>query len=130
MKNKNRFLGQVALETPMWSDKKRPFFGLPLSFTRYSLYPDRITIDRGFIFCHHDELRLYRIRDLKMNRGPFQRLFGLGDVVLMTSDISTPRIVLRDILQPQDVFRTISCLAEEERQRIGVNVIESYPTDY
>lgn len=130
MKNKNKFLDHIAPESPMWSDKKRPFFGQPLSFTRYSLYPDRLIIERGFVFRHHDELRLYRVRDLKMNCGPFQRLFGLGDVVLMTSDASTPRIILRDILQPQDVFRTISYLVEEERLRVGVNVIESYPNDY
>lgn len=87
-------------------------------------------IERGFLFRHQDEIRLYRIRDLKLNQGPFQRWFGVGDVVLMTSDVSTPRFILRDILQPQDVFRTISDLAEYERMRVGVNVIESYPHDW
>ena len=61
MKSKNKPLEHVAEETPLWSDKKRPFFGLPLSFTRYTLYPDRIIIERGFLFRHHDEIRLYRI---------------------------------------------------------------------
>lgn len=130
MQNRNRPLDRVVLEEPMWSDKKRPFFGLPLSFTRYSLYPDRLIIERGFLFRHHDEIRLYRIRDLKMNQGPFQRWFGVGDVVLMSSDMTTPRFVLRDILQPQDVFRTISDLAEYERRRVGVGVIESFPHEW
>lgn len=130
MQNRNRPLDRVVLEEPMWSDKKRPFFGLPLSFTRYSLYPDRLIIERGFLFRHHDEIRLYRIRDLKMNQGPFQRWFGVGDVVLMSSDMTTPRFALRDILQPQDVFRTISDLAEYERRRVGVGVIESFPHEW
>lgn len=130
MQNRNRPLDRVVLEEPMWSDKKRPFFGLPLSFTRYSLYPDRLIIERGFLFRHHDEIRLYRVRDLKMNQGPFQRWFGVGDVVLMSSDMTTPRFVLRDILQPQDVFRTISDLAEYERRRVGVGVIESFPHEW
>lgn len=130
MQNRNRPLDRVVLEEPMWSDKKRPFFGIPLSFTRYSLYPDRLIIERGFLFRHHDEIRLYRVRDLKMNQGPFQRWFGVGDVVLMSSDMTTPRFVLRDILQPQDVFRTISDLAEYERRRVGVGVIESFPHEW
>lgn len=130
MQNRNRPLDRVVLEEPMWSDKKRPFFGMPLSFTRYSLYPDRLIIERGFLFRHHDEIRLYRVRDLKMNQGPFQRWFGVGDVVLMSSDMTTPRFVLRDILQPQDVFRTISDLAEYERRRVGVGVIESFPHEW
>lgn len=130
MQNRNRSLDHVVLEEPMWSDKKRPFFGLPWSFTRYSLYPDRLVIERGFLFRHHDEIRLYRVRDLKMNQGPFQRWFGVGDVVLMSSDMTTPRFVLRDILQPQDVFRTISDLAEYERRRVGVGVIESFPHEW
>lgn len=130
MQNRNRPLDRVVLEEPMWSDKKRPFFGIPLSFTRYSLYPDRLIIERGFLFRHHDEIRLYRVRDLKMNQGPFQRWFGVGDVVLMSSDMTTPRFVLRDILQPQDVFRTISDLAEYERRRVGVVVIESFPHEW
>lgn len=130
MRNRNRPLEHIAEETPLWSDKKRPFFGLPLSFTRYTLYPDRIIIERGFLFRHHDEIRLYRVRDLKMNRGPFQQWFGIGGVVLMTGDVSSPRFTLRDILQPEDVFRTISDLAESERRRVGVGVIESFPHEW
>lgn len=82
------------------------------------------------MFRHHDEIRLYRVRDLKMNQGPFQQWFGVGDVVLMTGDVSSPRFILRDILQPQDVFRTISDLAESERRRVGVGVIESFPHEW
>lgn len=125
--NRNKPLNHIPEEQPLWSDKKRPFFGLPLSFTRYTLYTDRLIIESGLLFRRHDEIRLYRVRDLKMNQGPLQQWFGVGNVILMSSDVSSPRFILSGILQPYDVFRTISDLAESERRRVGVGVIESFP---
>ena len=33
----------------LWSDRKRPFLGLPLSFTVYSLTREKLTIRTGFL---------------------------------------------------------------------------------
>ena len=33
----------------VWSDKKRPFLGLPISFTKYSLSEDKLYIETGFL---------------------------------------------------------------------------------
>ena len=36
----------------LWTDKKRPFFGLPLSFTRYTLTKDKLIITVQFLYLH------------------------------------------------------------------------------
>ena len=33
----------------VWKDRKRIIFGLPWTFTRYSLTQDKLVIDTGFI---------------------------------------------------------------------------------
>ena len=50
----------------IWQDKKRPFFGLPLSFTTYTLYKDRLYTTVKFLSVHEDEVRLYRIFDITL----------------------------------------------------------------
>ena len=57
----------------IWSDRKRTLFGLPLSFTKYRLTEDRLFIEKGFLSKNEDEVRLYRILDLSLNRSLGQR---------------------------------------------------------
>jgi len=118
-------LALPADRDPVWSDKKRPFFGMPLSFTSYTLYDDLLVIDRGILFRRRDEIRLYRVIDLKMICGPIQRFFGVGNVVLLTGDAATPRFVLQDVLQPERLLRKLSDLTETERKKARVGVLES-----
>ncbi len=47
--------------TPIWSDRKRIFCGLPWTFTTYTLTSDRLFIETGMLGKHEDEVRLYRI---------------------------------------------------------------------
>lgn len=61
----------------IWWDRKRTIFGLPLSFTIYTLTRKKLLIDTGFLNKKQEEVRLYRIEDVKVNRKLFQRLFGV-----------------------------------------------------
>ena len=45
----------------LWNDRKRTLFGLPLSFTKYSLTEDKLIIERGIFNRIEEEIRLYRI---------------------------------------------------------------------
>lgn len=125
---KNKLVVPVVEETSeiLWRDKKRPFFGLPLSFTTYSLYTDRLMIEKGILFRQEDEIRLYRVMDLKMNQNIFQRLFGVGSLIVFSADTSSPRSLLKHILHPRDVFRLISNRAENERTRVQARILETF----
>ena len=56
----------ITIES-LWKDRKR-YFGLPLSFTRYSLSEDRLFISEGFLNIKDDEILLYRVRDIDTRR--------------------------------------------------------------
>ena len=99
----------------LWQDKKRPFFGLPLSFTKYTLWTDKLVIDVGFFVRRQNEVRLYRIVDFSVRQNLIQRMFGIGDIVVSSSDNSEADFVIREVKKPYEVKDKISDRVEKER---------------
>jgi len=98
----------------LWKDRKR-YFGLPLSFTRYCLSEDRLFISEGFLSIKDDEILLYRVRDIDTHRSLWQRLFGVGTVVVASSDKTMPNLVLKNIKDPIFVKELIHKQVEETK---------------
>ena len=96
----------------LWKDRKR-YFGMPLSFTRYSLSEDRLFISEGFLTIRDDEVLLYRVRDIDTRRSLWQRLFGVGTVTVLSSDKTMPTLVLKNIKDPMMVKELIHKQVEE-----------------
>ena len=112
----------------LWKDRKR-YFGLPLSFTRYKLSDDRLFVSVGFLNIKDDEILLYRVRDIDTSRSLWQRLFGVGTVVVMSSDKSMPNLVLKNIKDPVAIKELIHEQVEEMKIRRRVRVGEIMTTD-
>jgi len=98
----------------LWHDRKR-YFGLPLSFTRYSLSDDRLFTSVGFLNIKDDEILLYRVRDIDTSRSLWQRIFGVGTVTVMSSDKTMPTLVLKNIKDPVFVKELIHKQVEETK---------------
>lgn len=98
----------------LWKDRKR-YFGLPLSFTRYALSEDRLFTSVGFLNIRDDEILLYRVRDIDTSRSLWQRLFGVGTVVVASSDKTMPNLVLKNIKDPVLVKELIHKQVEETK---------------
>lgn len=99
----------------VWQDKKRTLFGLPLSFTTYRLTEDRFFIERGFFSKKEDEVRLYRIMDVSLNRSFGQRLFGLGTIHCCSADKSLGDFDILSIKNSREVKEMLSEMVEKER---------------
>ena len=99
----------------IWKDRKRPIFGLPLSFTSYSLSDERLFVKRGFLNLTEDEIRLYRIRDLKLTKSIWQRIFGVGSIQVFSSDKSLGTFVIESVKNPDEVKERLSNLVEAQR---------------
>ena len=112
----------------IWKDRKR-YFGMPISFTRYALSEDRLFVSVGFLNIKDDEILLYRVRDIDTSRNLWQRLFGVGTVVVMSSDKSMPNLVLKNIKAPVGVKEIIHEQVEEMKIRRRVRVGEIMTTD-
>ena len=90
MSRKNASLSYI------WKDRRR-VCGLPLSFTRYRMSEDRLFLIKGFWNLHMDEVLLYRVRDISLTRSFGQRLFGVGTVIVYSSDKTMPEFQLKNI---------------------------------
>lgn len=106
----------------IWKDRKR-FWGMPFSFTRYSMSEDRLFLSVGFWNIRDEELLLYRVRDISCRRNFWQRICRVGTLTITSSDKTTPTLVLKNIKKPLVVKEKIHNQVEEmkrlRRVRIG-----------
>ena len=103
----------------LWTDKKR-FMGMPISFTRYSVDEERMYLKSGFFKTELDEILLYRVLDVKTKRNLWQKIFGVGTVVLYSADQSNRVLELKNVKKPYDVHHFISELVEKRRRERGI----------
>lgn len=107
----------------IWKDRKR-YLGMPLSFTRYALSEDRLFLSVGWLSIRDDELLLYRVRDISVQRTLWQRLLGVGTLTVTSSDKTTPTLQLKNIKQPMTVKEILHTQVEEMKLRRRVRIGE------
>lgn len=116
----------------LWSDRRRRL-GLPLSFTRYSLSEDRLFLETGLLSTHCEEILLYRVRDLSMKISLGQRIFGVGTVIVQSSDKSCPVLELRNIKHPREtkeiIHQAVEQMKLQRRMRVGEVMGDDYHHD-
>ncbi|MCR5213715.1 MAG: PH domain-containing protein [Eubacterium sp.] len=101
----------------LFKQRKRNWCGLPWSFTVYSFDAERIFIKSGVFSIREDEIRLYRVLDLSLKRSFMQRIFGLGTIVVDSSDKTMKCFEIKNIKNSKETKEQLSQLVEEERQR-------------
>lgn len=113
----------------LWTDKKRPFFGLPLSFTRYTLTKDKLIITVQFLYLHEEEIRLYRIMDVTLKQSLLQRLFGVGTIHCCSVDVSSPEFDISSVKMPRKVRDILSEAVDTQRKERNVTSSEFIKMD-
>lgn len=99
----------------LWSDRKRTLFGLPLSFTKYSMSEERLFIEKGFLNKNEDEVRLYRIMDVSLTRSFGQRIFGVGTIHCCSADKTLGDFDILSVKKPKEVKELLSEKIEAQR---------------
>ncbi len=114
-----------AQDEILWKDRKR-YLGLPISFTRYIVDTNRFISKIGLFNTNTNEVLLYRILDIKLNRTFGQKIFGVGTLTLFTADQSDNQLIVKNIAKSEKVFRFISKKIEEEREERRIAGRELY----
>lgn len=96
----------------LWNDRKR-ILGMPITFTRYSMTDDRLFLECGFLNIKTEEILLYRIRDISLERKLGQRIFGVGSVRVISSDKTAPELLIKNIKHPIEVKELIHRQVED-----------------
>ncbi|MGN0317486.1 MAG: PH domain-containing protein [Lachnospira sp.] len=125
------------LKDILWKDRKRLlFFGLPWTFTRYSVSEERFFVSKGLFSIKDDEVRLYRIMDISLSRSLFQRMFNLGTIRICSGDKTLGDFEIKNIKNPMQTKELISDLVEKQRDKKRVvnreNMVDghSHADDY
>lgn len=102
-----------------YKERKRSlFFGLPLSFTTYTLTEKKINIKKGLLKTVEDDTLMYKVQDVTLVRGLFERIFGLGTVICYSSDVTDSKLMLSHIRNSSEVKEFILQTAEMERRKV------------
>ena len=98
----------------IWTDRKR-HFGLPISFTKYSLSEDRLFRETGLLNLNEEEVLLYRVRDVSLSRSLWQRIFGVGTITVHSSDKTSPTLEVINVKDSKSVKELIFTNVEKAK---------------
>ena len=84
----------------------------------------RITTTVGIFSRHKWDIELYRVKDSTVIEPFWQRLFGLGNIVITTNDTTTPSLTLEALPHAKDTREKLRAAIEECRDRKRVRIAE------
>ncbi len=101
-----------------YTERKRwLFFGLPFTFTKYTVNEDKLIINRGLFKIEENTCYLYKVIDVKLQRTLMERMFGLGTIVCYTGDVTDKKIELIHVKNSKVINDYILDQSEEMRRK-------------
>ncbi len=97
---------------------------LDTRFHQHEVTSERIRITRGILSKRMDELELYRVKDTSIDQPFFLRLFKLANVVIRSSDASTPVLTLQAIAEAKQIRENIRGCVEKLREKKRVREVD------
>ena len=112
-------------ERLLWRGRPSKLWSPRMSITnRYRLTDQRLRWEYGFIGRRVEEVDLFRINDVAIKQGAFERILGFGDITIYMTDASSPEKVLHNVVGPERVKDLIRQAVRRERQRRRVIIRE------
>lgn len=95
---------------------------------RYRLTDQRLICRRGLIARRIEEVELFRVKDVTVSQGLLERILGIGSVVVLSTDDSTPRVLLHKIPSPMMIKEELRGRFRAARRRERVGATEFIPS--
>ena len=74
--------------------KRWIFFGLPFTFTIYTVKEEVITVDTGFLNKEENDCYMYKVQDVTLKTSLWERIFGLGTILCYTGDTTSQQLIM------------------------------------
>ena len=97
-----------------------------LNSKKYELTTQRLKAKSGVFSQHVDELELYRVKDYRIEKPFWLRIYSLGNVILETSDKTTPIFILEAVKGPEKIKDRIRDLVEKVRDSKQVREVDGF----
>lgn len=102
----------------IYTEKKRTkLFGLPLTFTSYTIADEKITITSGFLNITVDDAYMYKVQDVKLTKSFWERIYGLGSLTCYTGDTTHPELKILHIKKASEIKEFLLTASEEARRK-------------
>jgi uncharacterized membrane protein YdbT with pleckstrin-like domain len=83
---------------------------------RYEIDAEELRLSFGIFRRKHEYVETYRIKDYRVEKPFTYRFFGLGNLIIYTSDQTTPIIRLDAIKEPEEKYKILRGLVELSRR--------------
>lgn len=103
------------MSTEFIERKRLLFFGLPWTFTKYTVKEDVITINTGFLNTQENDCYMYKVQDVQLKTSFWERIFKLGTVLCYTGDSTSPMLTIEHIKNAKAVKDFVLEMSEKAR---------------
>ena len=117
MAEETNFSQGEAEEIKYQERKRLLFFGLPWTFTKYTISQDMITVDEGLIKVEENDCYMYKVIDVRLESSLLERIFGLGTIHCFTGDVTDSDLKLLHIRHAKEIKDFILKQSEQERMK-------------
>lgn len=97
--------------------KRLLFFGLPWTFTKYTVREEDVVINSGLLKTYENNCYMYKIQDVELQISLAERIFGLGTIVCYTGDTTHPKLMLERIKNDKEIKDYILKASEDARRK-------------
>ena len=99
--------------------KKAGFMSVPQE--NYTLTTERLIIEKqGMMSKKKDDIELFKINDIEVEQKMKDKMLGVGDVIVTSSDASHPRLVMKRIKNPVEIRETLRNQVKAAKKEAGV----------
>ena len=108
----------------MQERKRWAFFGIPWTFTKYTLMTKKLIFTEGLLKTVENEILLYRVLDMSLSRTLIQKIFKLGTVTVYSQDKTNPTLVIKNIKHAREFRDALADAVEKDRIRMKMRQSE------
>lgn len=92
--------------------------------THYKVTNQRIIVRTGLIGKKIEEIELIGVKDISVTQSMADRILGVGSITILSTDKTTPELILDDVKDVQSVKDIIRNAVREEKAAHNVNYRE------
>lgn len=115
-------IADKANGTALWVQRKRNWCRTPFTFTTYVLTDEEIDMQSGVLHQRFDVTKLYRVKDITIDRSLLQRIFGLSTITVKAGDARNnddgldDTIVLKNVVHGYAVRKKMQTAVDQAKK--------------